>query len=328
MCSIPGSLLAATLLLGLLLGCAGSGVQSKPTSQGRVTLTVTWPASRAIPSATQSIKITVKVLEPTNGPEVAQRIILRPEGQATSQLVLEDIPSVKVRITATAYATTDATGTALATGSTDAIVPENSAVTASLTLTDSSGGAAIQFLNVDEGNIRHLALCTQGHRWDAQVDGLSNEAVTWSATGGGVIENPQGPNLDGISSMQFHTGHVEGAFAITVRSAENPSLLATQPFIADPMTGSGWGAGSPYVGVGPNANGKYEIRERIGFARYLLTKSGSTYSGPLIDGQPGEMMQATLVSVDHLTGFTKRKLGDSTLETQTFDLHRECFDTD
>ncbi len=268
------------------------------------------------------------MLEPANGPEVASRVVARPEGQSTSQVVLDDLPSVKVRVTATAYAQANATGAALATGFIEVNVPENSSVSAQLTLNGSGGGATIKFFDVEEGEVPYLALCTQGNTFQAQVLGLSNPAVTWSASGGGVIESAGAPNVEAVSTMKFHTGHVAGAFSITVRSAQNPSLSATLPFFADPITGSGWGAGSPYIGGGPDDNGKYLIRERLGAAQYLLTKSGSTYTGPLIDGQPGEMMQATLVSADHLTGFTKRKLGDGTLETRPFDYQRECFDTD
>jgi hypothetical protein len=127
-----------SLLLVLLLptlGCGGSGTTSAEVSgRGRVTLTITWPASRAIPAATRSIKIVAKVLEPADGSQVAEQVVQRPENQPTSQVVLDDLPSVKVRITATAFESTNGTGDVLASGSTEVDVPESNSVTANIVL--------------------------------------------------------------------------------------------------------------------------------------------------------------------------------------------------
>lgn len=128
-------LVAAVALYGLI-ACGGSGhTDDNPTSRrGRLTLSITWPSSRAIPAETQSIRVTAKVLQPADGPEVANQVVQRPEGQSTSQIVLSDIPSVKVLISATAYASNDGTGDVIASGLKEVTVPEDNSVAANIEL--------------------------------------------------------------------------------------------------------------------------------------------------------------------------------------------------
>jgi hypothetical protein len=128
---------AAVLLVTWgLVACGGSGATtSLPQTRGRITLTVNWPTSREIPAEARSIKVVAKVLQPENGPQVGEEIVERPANQTTSQIVLDDIPSVKVRLTATAYESTNGTGEVIASGTTEVTVPENNSVTANILMT-------------------------------------------------------------------------------------------------------------------------------------------------------------------------------------------------
>lgn len=153
------ALLLAWLLLALA-ACGGSGAESTSARRGRVKVTITWPSSRAIPAETRSIRVVAKVLEPVDGPEVANHVVARPVGQVNSQIVLDNIPSVKVRLTATAHASSDGTGASLASGSTEVRVPEANSASASILL----GGDAdcvlptiTAFVSAvgDNGNVEH-----------------------------------------------------------------------------------------------------------------------------------------------------------------------------
>lgn len=129
-------LLAAVLHLA---SCGGSGEMN--TQSGRVRLVIHWPETRTIPSATQSLRFTVvtlitnddnQIVEKT---QVKQQVVPRPSGETVSTVILEDLPSVKVRVKATAHESTDGTGATLAAGSVDLTVTQNSTVNASLELT-------------------------------------------------------------------------------------------------------------------------------------------------------------------------------------------------
>ncbi len=201
--SISLILLLASIGLAIV-SCAGSGGAGGSEGRGRVTLTVTWPTSRAIPAATRSIKVVAKVLQPENGPEVGQEIVQRPANQATSTIALEDLPSVKIRLTATAYASTDGTGTVLAQGSTDIQVPENNAVSANINLADDGGGCldpkARAFVEVsnDEG----------------PSDGLNLGAFTASASISGVDHHTiddQPFNVSTAASSSVNRGNLSAS---------------------------------------------------------------------------------------------------------------------
>jgi hypothetical protein len=130
-------LVMAALALYGLIACGGSGQTGEisTSGKGRLTLSITWPSSRAIPAETRSIRVTAKVLQPADGPEVANEVVQRPEGQSTTEVVLDNIPSVKVLVTASAYASNDGTGDVIASGSKEVTVPENNSVAANIELT-------------------------------------------------------------------------------------------------------------------------------------------------------------------------------------------------
>lgn len=313
---------AALMLLCLAIlvaGCGGSPKSGTRTT-GRVVLDISWPATRDIPAATRSIKVVAKVLEPLNGPQVGQVVVPRPAGGTSSQAVLTDIPSVKVRLTATAHASNDGTGGVIASGMQDIQVVENGSTNANITLA-ASGGGPITFTSHDPGEVPHLGFCLPGHFFRVHVEGLTNKAVTWSVTGGGVLETPTGPTAQGDSSVTLHTGHSEGTFTITATSVENSTLSASQTFIVDPMTSSNFGFGA-FRGTGPKEDGSYTIS-----GTWSVTRSGNTYAGPRIGGTPGEGITGTLVSPDHFVGSMRWYVtATDSFRDEPFDASRQCFD--
>jgi hypothetical protein len=130
-------ILASILALGLM-SCGGSGSPSQNT--GGVRLTVKWPATRDIPPATRSLRITATTLVKSDGgtkvedKSVGSRIVVRPENQTTSTVTLDDLPSVEVRVKVLAYASTDATGDPLAIGLKDATISSGSTTSIAITL--------------------------------------------------------------------------------------------------------------------------------------------------------------------------------------------------
>ena len=121
-------------LLSLLASCGG-GQSTSRSERGSVRFTVHWPEpSRLIPAATNSLRFVAVVLHPPNGEIVSDRFVARQQ-QATSVLLLDDLPAVKVRIRVTAHASADGTGTALAAGSVEVDVPEGAISGQGITLT-------------------------------------------------------------------------------------------------------------------------------------------------------------------------------------------------
>lgn len=195
-----------SVLLVAIASCGGSGgANSSIAGQGRVTLTITWPSTRAIPTATRSIKIVAKVLEPENGPQVAEQVIQRPENQPTSQVVLDDLPSVKVLITATAHTSADGSGNVLASGSAQVQVPENNSIEANIQLEAEAFPCEASFAEAMESGVSEPDLVVTGTSTASlEVEGLelnvSPMRITASATVSDSILDTHGQGLfqDGI----------------------------------------------------------------------------------------------------------------------------------
>lgn len=137
-------------LVFLLAGCGGGGNVSKnissSASRGSVAVTISWPTanqtkSREIPQETQSLAFTVLTLtkqpdetEYTEDVELRQLVVQRPEDAPTSEVLFEDLPSVRVRIKVTAHSSTDGSGGSLADGYADVTVEEDATVPAEIVL--------------------------------------------------------------------------------------------------------------------------------------------------------------------------------------------------
>ncbi len=126
--------LAGAAALSLVQGCGSGAGGASVKGRGALTVTIRWPAGRAIPAETRSIKLSVQVLEPDEGLIVSQRVVARPATETLSQAVLDHVPSVKVRVMATAHRAADGTGDLLASGAAEVRVTESGNVPVSITL--------------------------------------------------------------------------------------------------------------------------------------------------------------------------------------------------
>lgn len=103
--------LALIIVVLAVVSCGGTG--NSPTAQASLRFSITWPnRSRLIPIAANSIRVRVLV----DNTEIDRAVIPRPSGTNSSTVTLDDLPPRTVLIDATAYPSTDATGTAQAFG--------------------------------------------------------------------------------------------------------------------------------------------------------------------------------------------------------------------
>lgn len=135
-------LLAGLSGLPVLAGCGGSkgAAPVAATGGGRVVVTVQDAGgSRVIPPETRSIKVVATSLAPAPDPGeepvlVGEAVAPRSEGQAATAVTIEPLPAIRILLTATAHASADGTGAALASGSTEVVVPTEGTVQAAITL--------------------------------------------------------------------------------------------------------------------------------------------------------------------------------------------------
>jgi hypothetical protein len=109
-------LLSAATLLGLS-GCGGGSRTSPGGTLGRATFTLHWPertSGRLIPRAANSFRVVVRddarVIH-------AEQVVVRPAGGGTSTVTLGPLPVGELSVSASAYASSDGSGVALAVGS-------------------------------------------------------------------------------------------------------------------------------------------------------------------------------------------------------------------
>jgi hypothetical protein len=135
LCTI--SLLAALTIA--LVGCGGSSNATTPgqggdpnpnRSMGSASFLITWPErTRLIPVAANSIKISF------DGPTPNEQIVPRPaSGTNTSEVTFSNLVVGNYAITATAYPTSNATGTAQAMGSGQVTVVKDQTVETGVTM--------------------------------------------------------------------------------------------------------------------------------------------------------------------------------------------------
>jgi hypothetical protein len=178
-------LISIGFAIGLIVvaGCGGNSPVSGART-GQVSVTIHWPSTRDIPSETRSIRVVAKAMEPIDGPEVGQVVVGRPANASTSQANLTNLPSLRVRLTATAYASTDASGVSIAEGSAEVQVPEDNTVSANITLTST--------LDIDvhitpiHGEAPFGGTTQFNAQFNALVAGTADQSVAWEASGGTI----------------------------------------------------------------------------------------------------------------------------------------------
>lgn len=204
-------------------GCGSSGAHRDASGRGRVVVTIRWPRTREIPPSTQSIRLVATVEEPADGPEVGNLVVPRPSEQTSSTAVLENLPSVKCRIAGTAFATTDGTGQALASGTADVAVPENGSVAATLDL------VAVPAVTVTPASVNLGPGGTA--QFSATVSGITDHSVTWNASAGSI-------SISGLFTAPLAFA---GDVTITAASVAQPLVKATA--VAHVVDAGGGGGG-------------------------------------------------------------------------------------
>jgi hypothetical protein len=232
-------MLALVVFLAMMvlcvMSCGGRGV-GKPS--GAVRLSIRWPQTRDIPAATRSLRITAQTLvSDLNGGTkedvtAADRVIPRPSGEQVSNLVLDHLPSVEVRIKAFAYTSSDGTGSAIAQGATDIHVPENLSVAATLTLTGDTITISVHPLNVAllVGESSAIAVTAKdSSNTEVDIDDVSR--ITFASSNDAiatVMKRTSGTDADvsaiGLGEATVHVSDTVGgqSFDIPVRVVSAP----------------------------------------------------------------------------------------------------------
>ena len=131
--------LIAASMSAFFLGCSGSGAssasltQASQTKTGKMSFKVQWPTKRSarIPTATQSIQVSIAG---TNSYQTSQ-VINRPAGSGpTSTITFAQLPIGLVTVTAIAYPSAGAVGTAQASGQANATIIASQTATVTVTL--------------------------------------------------------------------------------------------------------------------------------------------------------------------------------------------------
>ncbi|MEP6754538.1 MAG: hypothetical protein ABJA67_03470 [Chthonomonadales bacterium] len=224
--------LAGAAALTLVPGCGGGGAAT--SGRGALIVTIHWPASRAIPADTQSVNFRVQVLEPDEGLIVVQKVVARPTGQTLSQAVLDHVPSVKVRVMATAHRTTDGTGEVLASGTAEVRVTENGNVPVSITL------GAISRVEIQPAAISvtvNQSIQLSAHAFDSQGNEVTVASTSWqwSITPGTIASIVPSGNSAQVTGLA--TGGAIASVVLTEAGLSASTNVTVSPFVS-PINGA------------------------------------------------------------------------------------------
>ncbi|MBB6051200.1 Ig-like domain-containing protein [Armatimonas rosea] len=205
----------AVLPLVFLAGCGGvsAPLSDAATGRGKIAFTIVWPqptASRLIPLAANSIKVEL------SGPTPDVKVIARPPAGTTTTDV--SFPSQVVgdyTIVASAYPTSDGTGTAQALGVASVTVTKDQVVDARLTMASTIVAARISPTSgtVKEGET--LSLTGSGQDATGAAVVTANEKWTWTSS------NPAAATVSATGNPATVTGVLAGSTVITGRELES-----------------------------------------------------------------------------------------------------------
>ena len=240
---------AVTLTLSLssfLTGCGGSSAPAQngsPTtpstgsSRGKATFTIVWPApTRLIPSASNSITISLSGAT-TGAPLFGTQTISRPpSGQGTSTVTFENLEPRSLIATASAFPTTDGTGVAQASGQVPLTIIADETAQASLTM-----NSTIDHLDVSPPSIRYYLAKRSGIIFGDPVTVTARNAAgevvlsstanyTWTSS----APNNAFVRLIGTEPRIFAVGPVS-VTTLTVRENESGKTAALPVDIHGPI---------------------------------------------------------------------------------------------
>lgn len=186
-----------------LVGCGGDG--APPAGRGALRVRIEWPApSRAIPAATQSIRLTVTVLEPEDGPVVAETTVNAPDGGGQTETTLDNIPAVRVRLDATAHPSPGGAGTPVARGAVTVEIPEAGTATPTLQLAGSIFEVRLDHESLQLAGGEVAQVTASAHDAEGNTVVVLDDQWSWSVL-------PDGPtNLASLDTITGPTVSVEG----------------------------------------------------------------------------------------------------------------------
>jgi hypothetical protein len=205
--------LCGALSLSLLTtsGC-GSGSNAAgdaltSATRGTASFTINWPereaASRLIPVAANSIKLTVKT---SGGVLLGEQLIVRPSTGGTSAIQFRDLdPGIDV-FEATAFASEDATGPALATGSVSMDIVTNVVKPVRITMGSTIASVAVtpDVASIPAG--QRITLSATAFNAAGEILLTTANKWTWSGSNASaVLVTPNGNNTAG-ASYNFTSG--------------------------------------------------------------------------------------------------------------------------
>ncbi len=252
--SIPSTsrvLACGLTLITPMAGCGGGGNQPG-ASRGTIQFNVLWPSgtsSRLIPAASKSLKFTVNVMKPPNGPVVKTKIVPRPPvGVTLTTVTLDNIPSVDVKVDIVASPQADGEGNPQAHGTALVKVKANQTVEQTITLDSAIQDIAVKSVGANpSSNVSMNA----GDVLDfiAQAfDGRGNLVITGPNTWVWTADNPQAASVVPQGDKITVTASSQATAPVTVMLAakETESLKSGQAAIS---VGSGSTDLRPYFGA-------------------------------------------------------------------------------
>jgi hypothetical protein len=239
------------------------------TGRGRVAFTITWPEltadSRLVPAAARSIKFQVFSLQPVSDEVIHETVALRPaDGSTTSTIVLDPVPSIKVKIVATAHPNTDGTGIAQAAGTVEMTVEENKTASQALTMTSTITEVRVVPANPVVGSGQTLTLSASGH--DAQGALVLTSGTKWewvssapgtaSVQSSGLTSSAQGlrPGTTEVTARDTESGK-SATVALTVSDAPGAIVITPNDTRVDCGESKGFSASLPGVIWGVSGGG-------------------------------------------------------------------------
>lgn len=204
-------------LSAFLAGCGGGGNSGvAPAATGRAVFTITWPSkarstSRLIPAATQSLMIVLKDGDTT----VGSQTLTHTDGNSTSSATFTNLPFKPLAVAASAYPTTDATGTPLASASLMVTVTGGDPATASLTMASTIDHIAVAYGKATLLVAEQAAVMATAYDASNNVVMLTPDALTW------VSDAPSKATVAMAATGVLATGVGPGTAHITVTDTES-----------------------------------------------------------------------------------------------------------
>ncbi|MBC8101979.1 MAG: hypothetical protein H7Z41_05265 [Cytophagales bacterium] len=242
------TLCAAVLPLPLLLtGCGGSGSESAPPlpastgqSRGRASFTIVWPErTRLIPSASNSIIISLYGAGP-DAPLVGSEVIARPaSGQGSSTAAFDSLEPASLVAKASAFPSSDGTGTAQASGQVPIMIVGGETAQASLTMDSTIDRLEVSppvllFRNAKPGELTAPITITARNAAN-EVVLVTPDTIRWTrdAPSSTRVQNtPQGgyvvfaPHLVGVTTFTFRETESNRTIPLPVE-VRGPSYTVT-----------------------------------------------------------------------------------------------------